>query len=111
MTKPVDPDILPSVAVIVTSGPPLSLPSTGVSSPVEESVAMPDKLEPLHVTNRVKSCVLESEYVPVAMYCKIVTKSMVSLAGVTAMETSTNDEAMVIVPCQTSCPRLVNALK
>jgi hypothetical protein len=46
------------------------------------------KFEELHVTNDDMSCVVESEYVPVAKNCLVVPFAMLGLAGVTAIDDS-----------------------
>src|SRR5262249_50680879 len=94
-----------SAAVVMVSGPgvtvspvlPLTAPSvaeivvvpaaTPVASPVELIVAAA-VLEDAHVTWLVRFCVLESEYVPVAVYCPVAPAVSVALAGVTASDVS-----------------------
>ena len=78
----VDPEMLPDVAVIVV------VPAaTEVAFPLEPMVAT-DVVDELHVTDVVRSCVVLSEKVPVAVNCWDVKTAMLGLVGVTAMDTS-----------------------
>src|SRR5262249_1776426 len=82
MLSPVLPLTAPSVAEIVV------LPAaTAVASPVESIVAAA-VFEDAHVTWLVRFCVLESEYVPVAVYGCVAPTVSVPLAGVTAIDVS-----------------------
>lgn len=76
----VEPDTLPAVAVIVV-GP----TARHVASPVLLIVAIP-VLDELHVTDEVKSSIALSENVPVAVNCLVVSRPLVGLAGVTAID-------------------------
>jgi hypothetical protein len=81
----VAPETLPDVAVIVL------LPAeTEVADPSEFAalliVATPE-FEELQVTAVVRSCVVLSEYIPVAENCCDVPRAILELAGVTEMET------------------------
>jgi hypothetical protein len=79
------PLILPDVAVIVAD--PVA---TEVASPLDPpallTVATPVSDE-LQVADAVKSWVVLSEYVPVAVNCCFVPRAMLGLVGVTAMDT------------------------
>ena len=78
--SPVLPLTDPSVAEMVV------LPAAiAVARPVESIVAAA-VFEDAHVTWLVRFCVLESEYVPVAVYCWVAPVASVALAGVTAIE-------------------------
>ena len=84
--KVVDPDLLPSVAVIVVDPT-----TTGVTNPFEPAallMAATDADDEPQVTAVVRFCVEPSEYVPVAMNCWVVPSAMLGLDGVTAKETS-----------------------
>src|SRR5262245_48443633 len=76
---------------------PLTAPSVAemVAVPVAAAVASPVALivaaavfEDAHVTWLVRSSVLESEYVPVAVYCCVAPAVSVALAGMTAIDVS-----------------------
>jgi hypothetical protein len=82
----VDPDLPPNVAVIVVE------PAvTDVARPLEPDallmVATPAVNE-FQVTDVVRFCVVPSEYVPVAVNCRVVPSTMLGLVGVIAMDTS-----------------------
>ncbi len=80
--SPVLPLTDPSVARMVV------VPAaTPVARPVELIVAAA-AFEDAHVTWLVRFCVLESEYVPVAVYCWVAPAVSVALAGVTAIDVS-----------------------
>ncbi len=55
-------------------------------------IAATDVADELQVTDEVRSCVLLSEKVPVAVSCSAVPRAMDGLVGVTAMETSVFEE-------------------
>ncbi|MGD0282318.1 MAG: hypothetical protein ABSB95_08160 [Dissulfurispiraceae bacterium] len=81
----VKPDVLPKVAVIV------EVPAdTEVAFPLEPDalLTVATDVPEVQVTCDVRSCVLLSEYVPVAENCWDVPIAMLGLAGVTAMDTS-----------------------
>jgi hypothetical protein len=82
----VDPDLFPNVAVSV-AGP----TATGVANPFEPAAllmaAMDDADEP-QVTAVVRFCVEPSEYVPVAVNCRVVPSAILGLDGVIVRETS-----------------------
>jgi hypothetical protein len=91
----VDPEMLPDVAVIDVE-------------PAAAEVAMP--LEPpallmvataaddeFQVTAVVRSCVVLSEYVPVAVNCRVVPLTMLGLVGLTAMDTSVAEVTVSVV--------------
>ena len=111
--KPVEPETEPRVAVMVVV-PVLAL----VANPVELMVATPAG-EGDHVAVLVRSCVLPSEKVPVAVNCWIVPREMEGLAGLTLMEVNTAAPTvkssvpvtepklaeMVTVPWDTACAK------
>src|SRR3990172_3212222 len=78
------PDLPPKVAVIVV-GP----AATDVANPLVAvsllmtAVAVSDELQ---VTTEVRSCVVLSEYIPVAVNCWVVPHAMLWFVGVTSME-------------------------
>ncbi len=81
----VDPEVFPKVAVIV------EVPAdTAAAFPVEPAalLTVATDVPEVQVTCDVMSCVLLSEYVPVAVNCWDVPIAMPGLAGVTAMDTS-----------------------
>lgn len=82
----VDAEILPQVAVIVL------LPlATEVAKPREPPALLTTataELEELQVTNAVMSCVLLSEYAPVAVKGFVVPSAMLGLLGVIVIDTS-----------------------
>jgi hypothetical protein len=78
---PVDPETLPEVAVIVApptdnalASPPAAMPNT-------------DGMFELQAADAVRSCVLPSLNVPVAVYCCVVPLAIVAFAGVTEIDT------------------------
>lgn len=77
----VEPEMLPAVAVIVVEPT-----ARHVASPVSLIVAIPVFDEP-HVTDVVKSCMLLSEKVPVAVNCLVVPRPLVGLIGATSIDT------------------------
>jgi hypothetical protein len=84
--KPVEPEIVPNVAVMVTA-PWLA----ELARPLEPDALLIDAtliLEELQVAELVRSCVVLSVYVPVAANCRLVPFAMLGFAGITAMETS-----------------------
>jgi hypothetical protein len=82
----VDPDMLPSVAVIVVE-PGVSDVARPLEPPALLMVATPAVNE-FQVTDVVRFCVVPSEYVPVAVNCRVVPSTMLGFAGVIAMDTS-----------------------
>jgi hypothetical protein len=82
----VDPDILPDVALIVVE------PAVAdVAKPLEPAVllmAATPAVDEFQVTAVVRSCVVLSEYVPVAVNCSVVPLTMLGLVGVTVIDTS-----------------------
>jgi hypothetical protein len=91
----VDPDLLPNVAVIVVE------PAvTDVARPLEPDallmVATPAVNE-FQVTDVVRFCVVLSEYVPVAVNCRVVPLTMPGLVGVIAMDTSVAELTVNVV--------------
>jgi hypothetical protein len=91
----VDPDVLPNVAVIVDEPA-----ATDVARPLEPAallmVATPAVNE-FQVTDVVKFCVVLSEYVPVAVNCRVVPSTMLGLTGVIAMDTSVAEVTVNVV--------------
>jgi hypothetical protein len=84
--KPVEPETVPNVAVMVTA-PWLS----ELASPLEPDALLIETtpvLEELQVTAVVSGCVELSVYVPVAANSRPVPFAMLGFAGITAMETS-----------------------
>ena len=80
--REVAPKTPPDAAVIVVEPAAIAVaspPATIVATPVSDDV---------QVTEFVRSCVVLSEYVPVALNCWFVPAAMFGFAGVTAMETS-----------------------
>jgi hypothetical protein len=82
--RPVEPDTPPDVAVIIAEPA-----ATDVDSPLEPAVLLmvATPVEQLQVTVLVRSCVVLSEKVPVAVNCWFVPLTMLGLAGVIAMDT------------------------
>jgi len=81
------PETFPNVAAMVVAPA-----ETAVASPPELTVATA-VCDEVQLTCVVKSLVVASEYVPVAVNCCVAPTAMLGLAGVTAMEAS---EAAVI---------------
>jgi hypothetical protein len=80
------PETAPRVAVIVVEPT-----ATDAASPLEPAallIVATAKFEELHVTNDDISCVVESEYVPVAINCFVNPFAMLGLVGVTAIDDS-----------------------
>jgi hypothetical protein len=91
----VDPEMLPDVAAIVVEPA-----ATEVASPLEPAkllMAATAAADELQVTDSVRSCVVLSENVPVALNCCVVPGAMLGLAGVTAMETSVAGVTVTVV--------------
>ena len=82
----VDPDILPVVAVIVVE--PAAAEATSPLEPAALLMAATAAADEFQVTAVVRSCVVLSENVPVAVNCCVVLIAMLGLDGVIAMETS-----------------------
>jgi hypothetical protein len=91
----VDPDIPPDVAVIVVE------PAVAeVASPLDPAallMAATAAADEFQVTSVVRSCVVLSEYVPVAVNCCVVPFTMLGLVGVTAMDTSVAEVTVSVV--------------
>jgi hypothetical protein len=84
--RAVEPETLPDVAVIVVDPA-----ATEVARPLEPAallIAATPVLDELQVTDAVRSCVVLSENVPVAVKCCVVPLAMLGLVGVTVMATS-----------------------
>lgn len=88
----VEPDMLPNVAVI-TAVP----TATEDALPLVPATVATDVAEELHVAEAVKSCVVLSENVPVAVNCCVVPRAMLELAGVTAIDTSVAEVTVSVV--------------
>src|SRR5258708_8534194 len=82
MSSSADPKILPDAAVTVAE--PKSIP---VASPVALIVAL-DVSDDIQVTCVVRSRVLLSEYVPVAVNCFVLPFTIVALCAVTSLYTT-----------------------
>jgi hypothetical protein len=97
--RAVEPEMPPEVAVIV------AVPTaTGVALPLETAaslIAATDVADELQVTEAVRSCVVLSENVPVAVNCWVVPRAMLGLVGVTAMETRVADVTDRVVEPET----------
>jgi len=86
------PETLPDVAVIVDEPA-----ATDVALPLEPAVllmAATAAVDEFHITVVVRSCVVLSEYVPVAVNCCVVPGAMLGLVGSTAMDTSVAEVAV-----------------
>jgi hypothetical protein len=82
----VDPDMLPDVAVIVVE--PAADEAESPSVPAALLIAATAVADEFQITDAVRSCVVLSENVPVAVSCCVVPGAMLGLAGVIARETS-----------------------
>jgi hypothetical protein len=113
----VDPDMLPDVAVMV-----LVPAATEVARPFEPVVLLIDAtlvLEEFQATVSVRSCVVLSEKVPVAVNCCVVPLAMLGLVGVIARDASvagftvsvvdpdmpSDDALIVVVPAATAAAK------
>lgn len=90
------PEILPRVAVMV-AGP----RARAVARPLPITVAT-DVFDELQVTCAVISSVVPSEYVPMAMNCRLTPTGMLGAAGVTAME-----DRVAAVPVRVVFPEIL----
>jgi hypothetical protein len=93
----VDPDVLPNVAVIVVEPE-----DADVASPLETAALLmtaTPAADEFQVTDAVRSCVVLSEYVPVAANCSAVPLTMLGLVGVTAIDTSVAGFTFSVVDC------------
>jgi len=89
------PDIKPIVALIVED-PELE---TAVARPVAKFIVATFTAEDAHVTDVVMSSVVSSEYVPVAVNCRVRPSGTFALSGVTTMDTSVAGVTVkVVVP-------------
>jgi hypothetical protein len=82
----VDPETLPDAAVIVVDPA-----ASAVASPVEPAALLifaTPALDELQAAEAVKSCVVLSEYVPVALNCCVAPFAMEGFCGVTAIDVS-----------------------
>ena len=84
--KVAEPERPPDVAVIVVDPA-----ATDVAKPLEPAallMAATLEVDEFQVTAVVRSCVVPSEYVPVALNCRVVPLTMLELVGVIAIDTS-----------------------
>ena len=84
--KVVDPETLPDAAVIVVD--PVATAAADPLEPVALLIVATPVLDELHVAAPVRSCVVLSEKVPVAVNCLDVPLAMLGLVGVIAIDTS-----------------------
>ena len=84
----VDPDILPDVAVIVVVPAAAGVASPLVLEPAELLMAATPAADEFQIASIVRSWVVLSENVPVAVNCFVVPSAILGLAGVIASETS-----------------------
>ena|SRR5208283_3145534 len=90
----VEPEMLPDVALIVVE------PAASAETfPLESTVAT-DTADELHATDAVRSLVLLSEKIPVAVNCSGVATAMPGLTGETMMDTSVapDEELPLLLP-------------
>lgn len=86
------PETLPDVAVIVVEPA-----ATDVTFPLEPAallMAATAAVDDFHITVVVRSCVVLSEYVPVAVNCCVVPGAMLGFVGFTAIDTSVAEVAV-----------------
>jgi len=76
-----------SAAVIVT-GPPMAFEVAIPLKPAELSIVATEASEELQITDEVRSCVVRSEYVPVATKDCFVPRAILRLTGVTSTDTN-----------------------
>ena len=91
----VEPDMLPDEAVIVVEPA-----AADVANPFEPAALLIEATAPvdeLHVTVVVRSCVVLSENVPVAMNCRFVFLTMPGLVGVIAIDMSVAEVTVTTV--------------
>jgi len=91
----VEPEMLPEVAVIVAE--PAALEVVNPFAPAVLLTAATDPFDETQVTDVVRSCVVSSEYVPVATNCWLVPLMMPGLVGVISMETSVAEVTVTVV--------------
>jgi hypothetical protein len=84
--KVVEPDMLPDVAVIIVE--PATAEAASPSVPAALLMAATPAADEFQITDVVRSCVVLSENVPMAVSCCVVPGAMLGLAGVIARETS-----------------------
>ena len=94
-----DPETPPDVAVIVVV--PAATGVANPSEPVALLIVATPVVDELQVTVVVRFCVELSEYVPVAVNCRVVPSTTLGLAGVTAMETSVAAVTVSVVDPET----------
>jgi hypothetical protein len=113
----VDPDMLPDVAVmvLVPAATEVARPFEPVTLPIDATLV----LEEFQATVSVRSCVVLSENVPVAVNCWVVPLAMLGLVGVIARDTSVagftvsvvepdilpDDAVIVVVPAATAAAK------
>ncbi len=91
---------LPKAAVMVAAPA-----ETAVASPLPELIVATDGLDEVQVTCVVMSCVVLSEYVPLAINCWVAPTETVGFAGVTVIKVREGAVGtMIIVPTSVVCP-------
>lgn len=79
--KSVAPEMSPDVAVMVVI--PVEIPVVAIPAALMEALAGTDEVQ---TTDVVKSCVVLSVYVPMAVNCWVVPAAMLGVTGVTAID-------------------------
>jgi hypothetical protein len=104
------PEMLPKVAVMAVV--PADTEEAFPLEPVALLTVATDAFDELHVTAVVRSCVLLSEKVPVAVNCSDVPRVMPGLTGVTVMDTSVgiNDEPQENKKGEAKNKKMINKL-
>jgi hypothetical protein len=90
----VDPDLPPDIALIVVE--PAVAEVASPLDPAELLMAATAAVDEYQVTAVVRSCVVLSENVPVALNCCVVPLTMLGLVGVTAMDTSVAEVTVIV---------------
>ena len=98
--RPVEPDTLPRVAVIVTGPWPRAVASP--FDPAELLTAATPAFVELQVTAVVRFCVDLSVKVPVAVNCCVVPPAMLGFAGITAIDTRVAGVTVKVVDPETA---------
>ncbi len=91
----VDPVMLPDVAVMVVL--PAATPEARPLEPPALLIVATAGADEFQVTDAVRTCVVPSEYVPVAVNCRVVPLAMLGLAGVIDRDTSVADVTVSVV--------------
>jgi hypothetical protein len=89
------PVTLPDVAVIVVE--PAATDAAKPLDPTALLIVAAPAIDELHVTAAVKSCVVLSEYVPMAVNCWVVPNAMLGPVGVTVRDTSVAEVTVRVV--------------